>query len=105
MGQSFKDLVVWQRSIELTVMFIGSLKVSGFRTLWLPQMRRASVSIASNIAEGYGRQQRENMFSFRARSRFISELETQLYRQKLGFGALPDLIQRVHCNDVAGSWA
>jgi four helix bundle protein len=56
LGASFKDLVVWQRSVELcshiyrlTAMFPSSEQFG-----LTGQMRRACVSIASNIAEGYG---------------------------------------------------
>jgi four helix bundle protein len=57
MGQSFKDLIVWQRSIELTVCVyqLTSTFPDSERFGLTNQMRRASVSIASNIAEGYGR--------------------------------------------------
>jgi four helix bundle protein len=57
MGQSFKDLVVWQRAIELTVGVyqLTSAFPDSERFGLTNQMRRASVSIASNIAEGYGR--------------------------------------------------
>ncbi len=60
MGQSFKDLIVWQRSIELTtgVYKLTSKFPDSERFGLTNQMRRASVSIASNIAEGYGRAQR-----------------------------------------------
>jgi four helix bundle protein len=53
MGQSFKDLVVWQRSIELTVGVyqLTSAFPDSERFGLTNQMRRASVSIASNIAE------------------------------------------------------
>jgi four helix bundle protein len=57
MAGSFKDLRVWQRSIELspaiyrlTAHFPDSEKFG-----LTNQMRRASVSISSNIAEGAGR--------------------------------------------------
>jgi four helix bundle protein len=57
MGQSFRDLIVWQRSIELTtdVYKLTSKFPEAERFGLTNQMRRASVSIASNIAEGYGR--------------------------------------------------
>ena len=57
MGQSFKDLVVWQRAIELTVSVyqLTSAFPDSERFGLTNQMRRASVSIAGNIAEGYGR--------------------------------------------------
>lgn len=52
--QTYKDLVVWQKSIELTVA-IYTLTDSfpqNERFGLTSQMRRAAVSIASNIAEG-----------------------------------------------------
>jgi four helix bundle protein len=57
MVQSFRDLLVWQRSIQLAVAVYRLTK--GFpreETHGLSsQLRRASVSISSNIAEGHGR--------------------------------------------------
>ena len=55
--KSFRDLLVWQRAIELSV---GVYKFStGFPREEIygltSQIRRASVSVASNIAEGQGR--------------------------------------------------
>lgn len=51
MYSSFEDLEVWQRSCTLAVQVYESLK--GCRDFGLKdQMTRASVSIASNIAEG-----------------------------------------------------
>ena len=57
MGKSFKDLIVWQRAIELTVVVykLTSEFPAAERFGLTSQMRRAAVSIASNIAEGYGK--------------------------------------------------
>jgi hypothetical protein len=57
MGDSFMDLVVWQRAVELSTevyRLTSSFPKSELFGL-VSQMRRASVSVASNIAEGYGR--------------------------------------------------
>ncbi len=90
MGQSFKDLVAWQRAIDLTV---DVYKLSGKfpeseRFGLTNQMRRASVSIASNIAEGYGRSTKGEYAQFLGHARgSCSELETQIViARKLGFG-------------------
>ena len=57
MAQSFEDLTVWQRAMEMTVQ-VYSL-TQGFpeseRYGLTSQVRRAAVSVASNIAEGRGR--------------------------------------------------
>jgi four helix bundle protein len=57
MVQSFRDLTVWQKSIQMAVSVYRLTE--GFpreETYGLTsQMRRAAVSIPSNIAEGHGR--------------------------------------------------
>jgi|SRR5580658_1240443 four helix bundle protein len=57
MPQDFHDLTVWQRAIDLTVCIYRLTR--GFpkeETYGLvSQLRRAGVSVASNIAEGRGR--------------------------------------------------
>ena len=66
MGASFKDLVVWQKAILLCSEIYGltasfpSSEQFGLTN----QMRRASVSIASNIAEGNGRSTKGEYVSF-----------------------------------------
>jgi len=81
MGASFKQLVVWQRAVELTVAIYqptSSFPKSEQFGL-TSQLRRASVSIASNIAEGYGRSTTGEYVLFLGHARgSISELQTQL---------------------------
>jgi four helix bundle protein len=57
MAQSFRDLVVWQRAMQLTVAIYGLTKEfpQDERFGLTSQMRRSAVSIPSNIAEGQGR--------------------------------------------------
>jgi four helix bundle protein len=57
MAQAFQDLLVWQRVMELTVTVYSLTKTFPKEEIYglTSQMRRASVSIASNIAEGRGR--------------------------------------------------
>jgi four helix bundle protein len=57
MQQDFHDLTVWQRAIDLTVcIYKLTQKFPKEETYGLvSQLRRASVSVASNIAEGRGR--------------------------------------------------
>ena len=82
MSGSFRDLRVWQQAKELatatyriTVVFPRH-EVYGLSQ----QMRRAAVSIGSNIAEGKGRRSdREfRQFLFNARGSLL-ELETQMF--------------------------
>ena len=54
---SYRDLLVWQRSMELAEMaYAMSLRLPGFERFGLAdQIRRAAVSVPANIAEGSGR--------------------------------------------------
>jgi len=79
--KSYKELIVWQKSIELVkeVFILTALFPKSEIYGIISQMRRAVVSIPSNIAEGYGRR------SLAESSQFYSiaygsalELETQL---------------------------
>jgi four helix bundle protein len=57
MVQSFRDLLVWQRSLQLTVVIYRLTQGFPREEMYglSSQIRRAAVSIPSNIAEGYGR--------------------------------------------------
>jgi len=57
MPQSFHDLTVWQRAIDLTVSIYRLTRTFPKDETYglVSQLRRASVSVASNIAEGRGR--------------------------------------------------
>jgi hypothetical protein len=54
MIQSFRDLLVWQKSMELTVRIYQVTETFPRAEMFglTSQMRRASTSIPSNIAEG-----------------------------------------------------
>lgn len=78
---TFKELLVWQRSIELAKLvydYTISFPVEE-RFGLTNQMRRCAVSIPSNIAEGYGRATDSELVHFMYISRgSCNELETQL---------------------------
>lgn len=91
MGQSFKELVVWQRAVQLSfaVYKLTSSFPDSERFGLTNQMRRASVSIASNIAEGYGKSTKGEYLLFLGHARGSDcELQTQLViSEGLGFGS------------------
>jgi len=81
MAQNFQNMAVWERSVELTVCIYQMTRLFPREELYglSSQMRRASVSIASNIAEGRGRlniAEFRHFLSFAQSSLF--ELRTQL---------------------------
>lgn len=77
--EKFEDLRVWQKARELTRgIYTASeyWKDFGLRD----QIRRASVSIVSNIAEGYERETREELIRFLYIARgSCGEVRAQLY--------------------------
>lgn len=80
-AKSFKDLIVWQRSMEL-VKEIYSL-TSEFPKNELyglsSQMQRAAVSIPSNLAEGYFRGHKQEFLQFMSIAMgSAAELQTQI---------------------------
>ena len=86
---SYKDLQVWQKSMELAeAIYRLTAKLPQVEQWGLvSQMRRAAISIPSNIAEGYGRQATGEYRHHLAISRgSLLELETQiLLCEKLGY--------------------
>jgi four helix bundle protein len=105
MGESFRDLAVWQRAIELTlaVYKLTSAFPEAERFGLTNQRRRASVSVASNIAEGCGRSTKGEYVQFLGHARGSnSEVETQIVISKaLGFGSKQTIeIAEALCNQV-----
>ncbi len=87
--KTFRDLVVWQRAMELAkeVYKATSILPDSERFGLSSQMRRAAVSIPSNIAEGYARQSHLDYLRFLKVARgSLAELRTQvLLAQELSF--------------------
>lgn len=80
MIRSFKDLIVWQKAMEMASMTYSLTKNLPKEELFslTNQMRRAAVSIPSNIAEGYGRNSAKEYLQFLAIAKgSLCELETQ----------------------------
>lgn len=79
--RSYKDLLIWQKGIELTEMVYSLTKSFPKEEIYslTNQIKRASVSIPSNIAEGFGRNSTKSYMNFLKISRgSLYELETQL---------------------------
>lgn len=76
---SYKNLTVWKRAARLSVNLyrgLASLRDYGFRD----QLTRSGLSIASNIAEGYGRGGCKEIQQFlRYAKGSAAEVETQVY--------------------------
>ena len=78
---SYKELVVWQKSIELVKEIYGLVKLLPKEETYAlsDQMRRAVVSIPSNIAEGFARKSTKEFVNFLSIALGSNaEIETQL---------------------------
>ncbi len=81
MSGTYADLAVWQSAMEFATRVYRLTRqypreeIYGLTT----QMRRAAVSVASNIAEGKGRSSDRELVQFLCHSRgSLFEIETQL---------------------------
>ncbi len=82
MANEYKSLIVWQKSMELVDEVYKLTKLLPQEELFAlsTQMRRACVSIPSNIAEGYERGTQKEYANFLTIARASrAELETQIY--------------------------
>jgi four helix bundle protein len=78
--RTFHDLQIWQRSMELAeAVYAGTTSFPADERFGLTnQMRRAAVSVPSNIAEGHARQSRSDYIRLLRIARgSLAELETQ----------------------------
>ncbi len=81
MVKSYKELMVWQRAMQLTlsVYRLTAQFPADERFGLTSQLRRASVSVPSNIAEGYGRGSRGEYRQFLSTAGGSTlEVQTQL---------------------------
>ncbi|MGA1998734.1 MAG: four helix bundle protein [Terriglobales bacterium] len=81
MSRSYEDLKVWQRAMDLVYVIYDMTRAFPKDELYglVSQMRRAAVSIPSNIAEGKGRSTDKDFAVFLHHSRgSLHELETQI---------------------------
>ena len=81
MARHFKDLIVWQKAIDLVTGVYRITDSFPKREVYslTDQIRRAAVSVASNIAEGQAHFNKTEFLHFlRHSSGSLAELETQL---------------------------
>lgn len=87
--QSYKDLIVWQKALDLVEMVYQATRTFPTEELYglTNQLRRAVVAIPSNIAEGHARNSTKEFHRFLSISRgSLAEVETQLLTaQRLGY--------------------
>src|SRR4051794_16203443 len=79
--RSYRDLVVWQKAIELAVGCYSLTKSFPRSEIFglSSQLQRAAVSVAINIAEGHGRNGPREFLHFLSNSRgSLRETETLL---------------------------
>ena len=79
--KSYKDLIVWQKAMDLVQLVYQATKTFPKEELYglTNQVRRAVVSIPSNIAEGQARQSSAEFKNFLSIARgSLAEVETQL---------------------------
>jgi len=87
--QSFRDLVVWQKSVDLVTEIYRLSRIFPKEEFFglTSQIRRAAVSIPSNIAEGRGKSSKGEFQHCLHHSRgSLAEVETQIIiAQNLGY--------------------
>ena len=79
--KSYEDLLIWKKGITIVKLVYELVKTFPQKEIYAlsSQLKRASVSIPSNIAEGYGRSSTQSYIHFVSISRgSLFELETQL---------------------------
>jgi four helix bundle protein len=80
-SSDFRELKVWQKAMDLTVEIYSIVKLLPHEETFVlsDQMRRAAISIPSNIAEGQGRDSMKEFIRFLSVARgSLRELSTQL---------------------------
>jgi len=89
MLKSYRDLLVWQKALELSILIYRMSEAFPKRETdgLASQIRRAGVSVPSNIAEGYGRGSRKEYLQFLSIAQgSLKELETQtIIAERLGY--------------------
>jgi four helix bundle protein len=87
--ESYRELKVWQKAIDLVVACYNLTKSFPKDEIYglTSQLRRAAVSVPANIAEGYGRGSRKEYLQFLTVAQgSLKEVETHIIiAQRLGY--------------------
>ena len=87
--KSYRDMIVWQKSMDLAIEIYKLVKLLPKEEIYAlsDQMRRAAVSVPSNIAEGQSRNKTKEFLQFLSIARGSNaELFTQLLIcEKVGY--------------------
>jgi four helix bundle protein len=106
MLSSHRDLLVWQKAIELTLLVYRLSEEFPKREIYglAAQIRRAAVSIPSNIAEGYGRGSRREYVQFLCIAQgSLKEMETQtIISEKLTYATSAQAKRVLEAAEVVG---
>lgn len=98
MTKSYRKLIAWQKAKSLALEIYRSTRDFPKDELYgiTSQMRRAAISVASNIAEGSGRHSRKEFIQFLYHARgSLLELENQVeISRELGY------IGNVSCSNI-----
>ena len=81
MGKSYRDLIAWQKAMHLVTAIYQPTSAFPREEIYglTSQLRRAAVSVPSNIAEGQGRHGAPEFRHFlRQASGSVMEIETQI---------------------------
>ena len=101
--QSYRDLLVWQKGIELAKLLyrLTAQLPSDERFGLISQIRRAAVSVPSNIAEGQARRTTGEFIRFISHAEgSAAELDTQVYLAvELGLITAPETVACRHLID------
>lgn len=95
MVKSYRELLVWQKGIELVKVIYGLVRSFPREEVYVlgDQLRRSSISIPSNIAEGQARQSTKEFKQFLSIALgSLAEVDTQVVMaHELGFISASDL--------------
>ena len=105
MAQHYKDLIAWQKAMDLVDLVYRLTDKFPKREVYslTDQIRRAAVSIPSNIAEGHGRSTSAYLYHLSVSGGSLRETETDLIiANRVGFSKLETHLALLQRADEVG---